>query len=210
MPAAPRSVLCTSSGLRVVVTGLALAGIAVPGDAFALVKPARSSPASSSDDDNTGVIVGVLVTVVVIVIIVVAVVAGIRRSPSATPGLDDGTIANPGFGNPGYASPAFARPAAASGVRGRALVLTSSPNVSGTTVGGVRYERRAMTLEIELPGTAPYQLQGAFLVPRGLTEAIPGSSLDVSVSGTGPSDVTVLGPGGFSGPWLQRGPPQPY
>jgi hypothetical protein len=93
---------------------------------------------------------------------------------------------------------------------GRALVLSSSPNATGTTVGGVRFERRTMTLDIQLPNGAAYVVQGSFLVPRGLTGALPGSSLDVSVSINNPQDVTVLGPGGFTGPWLRPGPPQMF
>jgi hypothetical protein len=67
-----------------------------------------------------------------------------------------------------------------------------------------------MTLEIEVQGVAPYVIQGMFQVPRGMVEPIPGSSLEVAVDRSNPGSVVVLGPGGFTGPWLNSGPPQPF
>jgi hypothetical protein len=95
-------------------------------------------------------------------------------------------------------------------VQGRGLVLASSNTATGVTRNGRRFDRRTMTLEVEVAGMAPYVINGSFLVPRGQVEAIPGASLEVVVNGRDASDVTVLGPGGFTGPWLNAGPPQPY
>jgi hypothetical protein len=97
-----------------------------------------------------------------------------------------------------------------SGLPGRGLVLTSSVIAVGTTINGRRFEQRTMTLDIEIWGRPPYVIQGNFMVPRGLVEAMPGSSLDVSVDPNDASKIAILGPGGFSGPWLNVGPPQPY
>jgi hypothetical protein len=99
---------------------------------------------------------------------------------------------------------------ASAGLRGRALVLGASQMVTGVTLNGRRFQRRQMVLEIEIEGREPYEVSGTFLVPRGLIEPIPGSSLDVAVDRGVPSRVAVLGPGGFSGPWLRTGIPQPY
>jgi hypothetical protein len=96
------------------------------------------------------------------------------------------------------------------GVRGRALVLASMQMSWGVTLGMRRFTRRQMTLEIELPGQAPYDITDQFLVPRGIVEPIPGSSLEVAVGGPSGSQVAILGPGGFTGPWLNFGPPQPF
>jgi hypothetical protein len=96
------------------------------------------------------------------------------------------------------------------GVRGRALVLSSSFLTTGTTLNGVRYEQRTMTLDIDLPGRAPYVTSGQFLVPRGLVEPVPGASLDIAVDPSNPSSLSILGPGGFSGPWIRVGVPAPY
>jgi hypothetical protein len=97
-----------------------------------------------------------------------------------------------------------------SGRRGRALVLYASQLATGTTSYGQRYLLRSMTLEIEIPGEPPYEVSGTFAVPRGLVEPIPGSSLEVSVDPSDNSQLAVLGPGGFTGPWLSTGVPQPY
>ena len=99
---------------------------------------------------------------------------------------------------------------AQSGLRGRGLVLASTQMATNTRMGMQRFEQRQMTLEIEVQGVAPYVIQGTFLIPRGVVDAIPGSSLEVAVDRANPSSVVVLGPGGFTGPWLNSGPPQPF
>jgi len=96
------------------------------------------------------------------------------------------------------------------GVRGRALVLASTSIAVGFRIGMRRFERRTMTLEVEIPGREPFIAQGTYPVPRGLVEPIPGSSLEVAVDPRGSGQIAVLGPGGFTGPWLNVGPPQPY
>lgn len=108
---------------------------------------------------------------------------------------------------PLYARPIAARP---SSLQGRGLVLASSNAATGVTRNGRRFDLRTMTLEVEVPGMAPYVVQGSFLVPRGQVEAIPGASLELVVDGRSASDITVLGPGGFTGPWLNAGPPKRY
>jgi hypothetical protein len=99
---------------------------------------------------------------------------------------------------------------ARSGVRARGLVLTSNQMSFGVTLGMRRFERRTMTLDVEIPGRAPFVVNGTFLVPRGIVEAIPGSSLELAVHPKNTSQIAVLGPGGFTGPWLNVGPPNSY
>lgn len=94
-------------------------------------------------------------------------------------------------------------------VLARGLVLDAAQQSTGTTQYGRRFEARRMTIDVEVPGRAPYVARGTFLVPRGL-EAIPGSALDLSVNPRNPNDLTVLGPGGFTGPWLNNGAPRPF
>jgi hypothetical protein len=81
---------------------------------------------------------------------------------------------------------------------------------TGVTINGRRFERRTMTLDVEIPGRAPFITNGVFLVPRGIVEATPGSSLELAVHPTKMSQIAVLGPGGFTGPWLNFGPPNTY
>lgn len=99
---------------------------------------------------------------------------------------------------------------AAKGIPARGLVLTCSQYAVGVTLSQRRFERRTMTLDVDIPGRAPYQSTGDFLIPRGLLEVVPGASLDLSVDPRDPNKIVVLGPGGFTGPWLRLGPPSPY
>jgi len=99
---------------------------------------------------------------------------------------------------------------AAKGLPGRALVLSSFQMAQGVSFGLRRFQRRQMTIEIEVAGMAPYQLTNTFLVPRGVVEPIPGASLDVAVDPKNPQNVAVLGPGGFTGPWIRLGPPPAF
>lgn len=96
------------------------------------------------------------------------------------------------------------------GLRARGLVLTCDRVSSGVTVNGRRFERRGMTLDVEIPGRPPFVTTGTFLVPRGIVETLPGSSLELAIHPTDISQITVLGPGGFTGPWLNFGPPNTY
>jgi hypothetical protein len=99
---------------------------------------------------------------------------------------------------------------ASGGLRGRALVLASSQIATGVTAVGRRFQRRTMTLDVELRGAGTFVVNGAFLVPRGLVEPIPGCSLEVAVDPKNRQNIAVLGPGGFTGPWLRTGPPALY
>lgn len=97
------------------------------------------------------------------------------------------------------------------GVRARGLVLSCSPiSLGGTTLGGRRFERRTMTLDIEVPGAEPYVSTGNFLIPRGVVETVPGASLDLALDPRDKNKLAVLGPGGFSGPWIRVGPPAAF
>ena len=99
----------------------------------------------------------------------------------------------------------------ASGMRARGLVLSCSAlGWGGTTVRGRRFEKRTMTLDIEVPGAEPYVISGDFLIPRGVVEPVPGAPLDLAVHATDRNRIAVLGPGGFSGPWIRVGPPAAY
>ena len=96
------------------------------------------------------------------------------------------------------------------GLRGRGLVLSCAQLGTGVTLNGRRFEKRTMTLDVEIPGRESYVSTGDFLVPRGVAETIPGASLDVAVDAKDQNQILVLGPGGFSGPWIRIGPPAPY
>jgi hypothetical protein len=96
------------------------------------------------------------------------------------------------------------------GLAARGLVLTCDRLSTNVTVNGRRFENRRMTLDVEIPGRPPYQATGTFLVPRGIVEALPGSSLELVVDPSNMAQISVIGPGGFTGPWLSYGPPNSY
>jgi hypothetical protein len=99
---------------------------------------------------------------------------------------------------------------ARTGLRARGLVLSSNQMSFGVTLSGRRFERRTMMLDVEIPGRPPFLVNGTFLVPRGIVEATPGSSLELAVHPRNQNRIAVLGPGGFTGPWLNYGPPNAY
>ena len=98
----------------------------------------------------------------------------------------------------------------ANGIPARGLVLQASQQSRGVTMSFRRFEQRMMTLDVEIPGQAPYTCTGTFMIPRGLAEPTPGASLELAVDRKNPNNVVVLGPGGFTGPWLNLGPPNPF
>jgi hypothetical protein len=97
-----------------------------------------------------------------------------------------------------------------SGLRARGLVLACDRTSLGVSANGRRFEKWTMTLDIEVPGREPYVSTGNFLAPRGLVQTAPGSALDLAVHPSKKNLVAVLGPGGFTGPWLSTAPPSRY
>jgi hypothetical protein len=102
------------------------------------------------------------------------------------------------------------RVTAPQGLAARGLVLTCDRVSTNVTISGRRFENRRMTLDVEIPGRPPFVATGTFLVPRGIVEALPGSSLELVVDPKDVTQISVLGPGGFTGPWLSYGPPNTY
>jgi hypothetical protein len=139
-------------------------------------------------------IVGSILVVVVFAVVLTKIIRAISAAASGNP-----------FG--GTSATGLYTP---QGLRARALVLMSNRVSSGVTVNGRRFEQRSMTLDVEIPGRPPFVASGTFLVPRGIVEALPGSSLELDVHPTNMNRITVLGPGGFTGPWLNYGPPNSY
>ena len=93
----------------------------------------------------------------------------------------------------------------------RGLVLACDRVSTGRTINGRRFEVFDMTLDVELySGGEPYTCTGSYLVPRGQVETVPGASLELMVDPKNKNQLLVIGPGGFSGPWLRVGPPNAY
>jgi hypothetical protein len=89
-------------------------------------------------------------------------------------------------------------------VVGRGLVLSASRYAGETLQWGKRMETRKLTLDVEVPGAAPFEVTVTPAIPR-FCEALPGSVLDVRVNPRSPQGLTVIGPAGASD-WLQAAP----
>ncbi|MEO7036275.1 MAG: hypothetical protein ABI548_20185 [Polyangiaceae bacterium] len=96
------------------------------------------------------------------------------------------------------------------GLPARGLVLACDRVSTGRTINGRRFETFSMTLDVEPYGAAPYVCTGSYLVPRGQVETVPGASLELMVDRKNKNQLLVIGPGGFSGPWLRAQPPNAY
>lgn len=91
-----------------------------------------------------------------------------------------------------------------SGLPARGLILVSERTPTPRTFNGRRFESRSVTMDVEIEGREPYTLVAQLMIPRGLLSALPGDSVDLRVDPSDPSIVAVIGPGGFSGPWLRQ------
>ena len=89
------------------------------------------------------------------------------------------------------------------GVYARGLILSANAYSTGVSFGGRRFEKRSVVLDVEVPGQQPYVINVDLLIPRGLVRAVPGDALDLRVDPSNPTNIAVLGPGGFTGPWLR-------
>jgi hypothetical protein len=86
------------------------------------------------------------------------------------------------------------------GLLARGLILEANRNFSEVTLGRQRFEMRRLRLDIEVPGSAPYEVTATPLIPR-ICEALPGAALDVRVDPKNPQNIAIVGPAGSSA-WL--------
>lgn len=86
------------------------------------------------------------------------------------------------------------------GILGRGLILEADAGAAEVLYRGVRYERRFVTLDVEVGGRPPYLTRLTLSFPR-LVEAIPGAQLDLRVNPADLDDIEVLGPLGACA-WL--------
>jgi hypothetical protein len=152
------------------------------------------APSVEPDYDVIIPIVMIAAVVLIGVVILVAVIRAVSRAAAISLAA--------GIPGTGFVVP--------QGLRARGLVLNCNRTASGVTVNGRRFEQRSMMLDVEIPGRTPFVASGTFLVPRGIVDTVPGTSLELSVDPSNMNQITVLGPGGFTGPWLNFGPPNSY
>jgi hypothetical protein len=90
----------------------------------------------------------------------------------------------------------------ANGRPARGIVLASSSAWSSFTYQGQPYERYPVTLDVEPENGASYEVSLTVVVPRGLVRMLPGEALELRI-GRAQDAIAVIGPGGFTGPWLR-------
>jgi hypothetical protein len=80
--------------------------------------------------------------------------------------------------------------------RGILLKVGTQRNARGTANPGF-YEVRAVTIDVELPGQAPYQCDCTLYVPANLRRLVlPGATLELRVDPRAPrSNIALFGPG---------------
>jgi hypothetical protein len=80
--------------------------------------------------------------------------------------------------------------------RGILLKVGTQRNAKGTAVPGF-YEVRAVTIDVEVPGQAPYQCDCTLYVPANLRRLVlPGATLELRLDPRAPrSNIALFGPG---------------
>lgn len=84
--------------------------------------------------------------------------------------------------------------------RGILLSVTSYSNrVQGSTTQR-RFVSRSVTIDVEVPGQAPYEVTTNLIIPSNLDrDILPGATVELRVDPRNPSRMAIVGPGaGFS------------
>jgi hypothetical protein len=75
------------------------------------------------------------------------------------------------------------------------LLVVSS---TGQKVGAVsrRFDRRSVTIDVEIPGRQPYEVTTIPLIPINLVrDVLPGATVELRVDPKNPSTMAIIGPG---------------
>src|SRR4051812_44651846 len=85
---------------------------------------------------------------------------------------------------------------AARGIPARGILLRVSS--TGTKVGTRlrRFEVRQGTIDVEIPGREPYEINAAPVVPLNLVrDVLPGATVELRVDPKNPANMAIIGPG---------------
>ena len=84
--------------------------------------------------------------------------------------------------------------------RGILLRVASVPQPYRNGAFGQKFERRQVTIDVEVPGQQPYVVDVSALIPRNMArDVLPGVTVEVRVDPQNPMNVTIVGPGaGFA------------
>lgn len=83
-----------------------------------------------------------------------------------------------------------------SGIPARGILLAVAQQ--GTKVGSVsrRFDQRSVTIDIEVPGQAPYEVSTFALTPINFaSDVLPGATVELRVDPKNPSRIVIVGPG---------------
>lgn len=88
------------------------------------------------------------------------------------------------------------------GIPGRGILLAVSSTSVGESVGiGMyKFQQRAVTIDIEVPGRPAYEATVTVLVPLNLVrDVLPGATMEVRVDPRNSNNIAIVGPGvGFN------------
>jgi hypothetical protein len=87
------------------------------------------------------------------------------------------------------------------GLLARGIILQADQFATETSYLGQRFELRRLTLDVEVPGRAPYEVSITPRIPR-IVEALPGATLDLRVDPSNPQNIEVVGPAGATD-WIR-------
>ncbi len=89
----------------------------------------------------------------------------------------------------------------AKGISGRGILLAvSNMSIGSVGTGLFKMQQRSVTIDIELPGQAPYQATVIALIPMNLVrDVLPGATVEIRVDPRDSTNIAIIGPGvGFN------------
>lgn len=84
----------------------------------------------------------------------------------------------------------------ARGVPARGILLSVA--TTGTKIGtqARRFELRQVTIDVEIPGKAPYEINATPVIPINLVrDVLPGATVELRVDPKNPAKMAIVGPG---------------
>jgi hypothetical protein len=87
-----------------------------------------------------------------------------------------------------------------SGVPARGILLQVDAYSTRTQRSGVAFESRMATIDVEIPGTPPYEVRTQVLHPANMrNDVLPGASVELRVDRRNKKQIVIVGPGsGFA------------
>lgn len=86
------------------------------------------------------------------------------------------------------------------GTAARGILLQVAPQGNRVGAGATRFQSRMVTIDVEIPGQAPYVIATGAIIPLNLVrDVLPGATMEIRVDPKNPGRIAIVGPGaGFS------------